>query len=261
MGPVGSDLRAREPSPTPSRALMAAEAGRGFSQADGEQVVWRWEGSRDHPRRQGAHTKPIAQKQKQPMSLQTWQVLQGTARQDLEAVLVHQSQRRGWSQRATHWGCSLGHRVFPSSLCLGLPPQCLRPHCPPGMLLPTYGTVGSFSAQTSPSEGPAPEERHPIRNCLSQRSLVQLCFRIRILNTNTWAYFQANQRWISGELSLERGRAGWPHSSPSRAAQVVDHVEASVWLRIRSSASTHRGPTTCWMCYTLRALPYKKGHT
>lgn len=130
MGPVGSDLRAREPSPTPSRALMAAEAGRGFSQADGKQVVWRWEGSRDHPRRQGAHTKPIAQKQKQRMPLQTWQVLQGTACQDLEAVLVHQSQRRGWSQRATYWAAPWDTGSFHPQSLPWPPSSVLSPSLP-----------------------------------------------------------------------------------------------------------------------------------
>lgn len=68
-----------------SQALAAAaEQGRGFSQADGEQVVWQWEGSHDHPRL--ARHPHRAQKLMQQTSSQVPLVLQGTACQDLGAA-------------------------------------------------------------------------------------------------------------------------------------------------------------------------------
>lgn len=48
VGPVGCDVTARRPQFHSITSPATAEAGRGFSQADGEQVVWQWAGSHDH---------------------------------------------------------------------------------------------------------------------------------------------------------------------------------------------------------------------
>lgn len=48
IGPVGCDVIARRPQFHSITSPATAEEGRGFSQADGEQVVWQWAGSHDH---------------------------------------------------------------------------------------------------------------------------------------------------------------------------------------------------------------------
>lgn len=143
-----------EPGPPLPQALAAAEEGEGFLR----QMASRWRGGAglpSSPAQHGAHMEPTAQGQTQQTPPQAPQVLRATVQRP-------ESSTGPWVP-GRKLGHGARHGAAPRTVGL-MSPRCLAPSSVPvPSLFPLpspapYRTAGSFSVQTTPSEGPAPKE-------------------------------------------------------------------------------------------------------